>query len=182
MRFDLAWLRDPYRPGVGPVVQPWIQPQRRNLLTFRRYWSWLRLTTTVVLIVLATLPMQIGPLRWSVVLLAVACYLLTMLGFELADRHIRSPVWQQHFGGVRKLIGLLALMAMHWFFPAASTDLWLLYLIPIMTLGVDLDRTWATGLITLTMLLMFLSAWPFTDNTRHTWPMLCCASRPRSPR
>ncbi|RIK30118.1 MAG: hypothetical protein DCC55_37435 [Chloroflexi bacterium] len=163
MRFDLAWFRDPYRPGVGPVVQSWIKPQRRNLLVFRRYWPWLRLVTISTLIVLATLPMQIGPGSWLVALAAVVIYILAMIGFELTDHYVSSPIWQQHLGGVRKLAGLLALIGIHWFLPAASTELWLLYLIPMMTLGVDLDRTWATGLIFLTMILMFFSAWPFTD-------------------
>lgn len=163
MRVDLAWLRDPYRPGVGPVVQPWIQPLRRNLLAFRRYWPWMRLAATSVLIILATLPMQVGAHSWLVALFAVGMYWLAMFGFELVDHYLHSPVWRQHLGGIRKLAGLLALMVVHWWLPAANTELWLLYLIPMMTLGVDLDRFWATFLISLTMVLMFLSAWPFAE-------------------
>lgn len=163
MRLNLALLREPYRPGAGPVVQDWIRPDRHALLAFRRFWPWLRLVTTSILIVLAILPMRFGLDSLAAALLAIACYLLAMAGFELANRRIDSSTWQQHLGGVRKLAGLLALMAVHWLLPAASTDLWLLYLIPMMTLGVDLDRVWATGLIILTMILMFLSAWPFAE-------------------
>lgn len=163
MRIDLAWLRDPYRPGVSPVVQPWIQPRRHNLLAFRRYWPWLRLVATGVLIILAMQPMQFGMFKVSVAVPAVGFYLLSMCGFEIADRSVSSQTWRQHLGGLRKLTGLLSLMAVHLFFPAASTELWLLYLIPMLTLGVDLDRIWATCLIILTMILMFFSAWPFTD-------------------
>jgi signal transduction histidine kinase len=163
MRLNLTWLREPYRPGAGPVVQDWIRPDRHALLALRRYWPWLRLATTSVLIILVTLPMQFRLDSVLVALFAAGCYLVAMAGFELAERRINSLTWRQHLGGVRKLAGLLALMAVHWFLPAASTELWLLYLIPMMTLGVDLDRVWATCLIVLTMILMFLSAWPFSE-------------------
>lgn len=165
MRFDFGYLRDPYRPGAGPMVQHWIQPVRRTLLTFRRYWPWLSLTTTGIVIVLATLPMQKGLYGFLLALLAAGGYGLAVIIFELADRRARSPTWQQHLRGIRKLGVLSALTAVHWFLPAASTELWLLYLIPMLTLGVDLEKHWAVPLISATMVLMFFSAWPFTDYT-----------------
>ncbi|MFN8493510.1 MAG: GAF domain-containing protein [Caldilineaceae bacterium] len=164
MAFNWAGFRDPYRPGAGPVVQHWIQPVRRTLLMFRRFWPWGSLVTTSVLLILATLPLQKSLSSFLNALLAAGCYGGAVLIFEWADRHARSPRWQQHLRGVRKVGVLLALTLVHWFLPAASTELWLLYLIPMLTVGVDLEQRWAISLIAATMLLMFGSAWPFTDN------------------
>lgn len=72
MAIGIRSLRDPYRPGTGPVIAPWIRPQRHNLLTFRRYWPWVSLATICLLLLLATLPLQN---RWrdlGVMLLIVA--------------------------------------------------------------------------------------------------------------
>jgi len=164
MRLNLGYFRDPYRPGAGPVVQHWIQPARYTLLTFRRFWPWVSLVTTSVLIILATLPMQHGSYGFLIALLAAGCYMAAALIFELVDQHASSPIWQQHLRGVRKLGVLLVLTVVHALLPAASTELWLLYLIPMLTLGVELDWRWAISLILLTMLLMFFSAWPSTDS------------------
>jgi len=162
MAIKIGSFRDPYRPGAGPVVQPWIRPARRTLLLFRHYWPWMHLLTTCTLIVLVTLPMQKGPPSFLVTLVALACYVIAGLVFDWADRQASSSAWQQHLRGVRKLGALMAVTTVHWFLPAASTDLWLLYVIPMLTMGVDLERYWAFWLIVLTMLLLFLLAWPFT--------------------
>jgi DNA-binding NarL/FixJ family response regulator/putative methionine-R-sulfoxide reductase with GAF domain len=162
---SIDFLRDPYRPGNGPLVQPWIQPLRRNLLTFRRYWTLVSLLTFSLLIGLATFPIQN---RWrdlGITLLAVVGYGTAALLFNLADRYTQGSAWQQRLRALRKFAVVLGLTAMHWFLPAASTELWLLYLIPMLTVGVDLDRFWATGLIGFTMALMFLSAWPLPEPT-----------------
>jgi signal transduction histidine kinase len=173
MRFNLAWLHSPYRPGAGPVVQPWIQPERHSLLAFRRYWPWVSLVTTGLLLVLATLPLQNGLSGFFAAVLAASCYVLAVMVFEVADRRTESSSWQQHLRAIRKLGVLVALTLAHWFLPAASTELWLLYLIPMMTLGVELDRRWALLLVSMTMALMFVSAWPFTDSVMIAaqWPV-----------
>jgi len=151
---------DPYRPGSGPLVQPWIQPLRRNLLTFRRYWTLVSLLTFSLLIGLATLPIQDRWRELGITVAAMAGYGAIAFLFDLADRYTQGSTWQQWLRALRKFGVVLGLAAMHWFLPAASTELWLLYLIPMITIGVDLDRLWAGFLILFTMLLMFLSAWP----------------------
>lgn len=151
---------DPYRPGSGPLVQPWIQPLRHNLLTFRRYWTLVSLLTFSLLIGLSTFPIQN---RWrdlGITAAAMGGYGVTAFLFDLADRYTEGSAWQQGLRALRKFGVVLGLTAVHWFLPAASTELWLLYLIPMITIGVDLDRLWARLLILFTMFLMFLSAWP----------------------
>lgn len=167
MHIDLGKLRDPYQPGAGPVVQPWIQPRRRTLLTFRHYWPWVSLATTMVLIVLATLPIQQGWYGFYAALMAAGCYTVAAMSFDLADRQIKAPVWQQRLRVIQKISFITALTAVHWLLPAASTELWLLYLIPMLTVGVDLDRAWALGLVVFTMVLLFFSAWSLTDSTAY---------------
>ncbi|MEZ4864394.1 MAG: GAF domain-containing protein [Caldilineaceae bacterium] len=156
-------LTDPYRPGNGPIVQPWIQPLRRNLLTFRRYWTVVSLLTFSLLIGLATLPIQN---RWrdlGITAAAMIGYGIAASLFDLADRYTQGSPWQQRLSALRKFGVVLGLTAVHWLLPAASTELWLLYLIPMITVGVDLDRAWAVLLIVFTMILMFFSAWPLLD-------------------
>lgn len=170
---NLGAIRDPYRPGTGPLVRSWIRPERRTLLTFRRYWPWFSLGVTCLLIVLATTPLQHDVSDFFVALSAAAFYVLMVVVLEIADRRAVTPTWQQHLGGIRKVGVLIGLTAVHWFLPAASTELWLLYLIPMLTLGVDLDRFWSIGLIAATMILMFLSAWPFANSAamQADWPI-----------
>ena len=166
---------DPYRPGNGPIVPPWIQPLRSNLLTFRRYWSWVSLLTISLLIGLATLPIQNGWRDLGITLIAMTGYGVAALLFDLADRYTQHSPWQQRLRFLRKLGTVLGLTAVHWFLPAASTELWLLYLIPMITIGVDLDRLWAIALISFTMLLMFLSAWPISEPNALRVDWLVCA-------
>lgn len=170
---NLGAIRDPYRPGTGPLVRPWIRPERRTLLAFRRYWPWFSLGVTCLLIVLATIPLQHDVSDFLVALSAAGLYVLMVIVLEFADRRATTPAWQQHLGGIRKLGVLVGLTLVHWFLPAASTELWLLYLIPMLTLGVDLDRSWSIGLILATMILMLLSAWPFANSTalQADWPV-----------
>ncbi|MEZ4705652.1 MAG: GAF domain-containing protein [Caldilineaceae bacterium] len=163
MRIDSFQLRDPYRPGTGAMIQPWIQPVRRTLLIFRQQWPWVSLATTSLLIVLTTLPIQKRVFDFGTALLAICVYGAAVILFDQAENRMKWPTWQQHVRGVRKLGVLVALTLAHWFLPAASTELWLLYLIPMLTLGVELDWAWAVWLIAIAMLLMFLSAWPLTE-------------------
>jgi len=145
------------------LVQPWIQPQRRSLLLFRQHWPFVSLFVISALLVLATWPLQI---RWrdlGVTVLAIVAYATVAFCYDLADRWSESKPWQQRLRVLRKVSMLLGLTALHWYLPAASTELWVLYLIPMITVGVDLDRAWATVLILLTCLLMFLSALPIPD-------------------
>lgn len=173
MAWHFGYLRDPYRPGEGPVVQPWIQPARRTLLAFRRYWPWFSLTTTSLLIMLATWSLQKEWRGSLVTLLATGSYVLVALLFDLADRHIQAPGWQQNLRALRKLGVLIGLTAVHFIFPAAGTELWLLYLIPMLTIGIDLERHWVICLIPFTAALLFFSAWPVTDSQalQSQWPL-----------
>ncbi len=163
MALTFPKLHDPYRPGSGPLVQPWIQPQRRSLLLFRRHWPFVSLFVITLLLVLATWSLQT---RWRdlvVPLCAIVAYAIVAFCYDLADRWSESTNWQQRLRVMRKISVVLSLTALHWYLPAASTELWLLYLIPMITVGVDLDRSWATVLVSLTCLLMFLSALPMPD-------------------
>lgn len=155
-------LLDPYRPGSGPVVQPWIAPDRHALINFRERWPFVSLAVICVVIVVATLPLQKDARGfWAASAIAVI-YALASTYFYLWEQHNAAASLQrrQNMRGLRKVAMITGLTVTLWFLPTASSELWLLYLIPMVTIGVDLDRRWAFVLVFTTMILMFVSAFP----------------------
>lgn len=110
MPINFRYLRaDPYRPGSGPLVQPWIQPLRHNLLTFRRYWALVSLLTFSLLIGLATLPIQNHWRDLGVTVAAMVGYGVAAFLFDLADRYAQGSPWQQRLRALRKF-GVVSLL------------------------------------------------------------------------
>ena len=164
------FLRNPYRPGPGPVVQPWIAPDRHSFITFRRHWPYASLAMICAVSIVATLPLQndiagfLAAIGIAVLYAAVSALLLL---WEQHNATATLPL-RQNVRGLRKVAMIAGLTAVLWRLPEASSELWLLYLIPMVTVGVDLDRRWAFTLIGVTMALMFLSAFPHPAGTTTT--------------
>lgn len=157
-----TFLRDPYRAGSGPVVQPWIAPERRTLITFRQLWPILSLGVICGVLVIATLPLQKDVTGFlAAVVIAAAYAFFSALFYCWEQRNAGASLRvQQNVRGLRKIAMIAGLTATIWFLPTVSSEVWLLYLVPMLTVGVDLDRRWALTLIALTMALMFASAFP----------------------
>lgn len=165
-----AFFRDPYRPGSGPVVQPWIVPDRRTLITFRKLWPAISLGVICSVLIIAALPIQEGDSRFLAAIAIAGTYAFVASLFYLWEQHsINAPLnWQQNQRGVRKIAMLGGLTVALWCMPSLSREAWLLYLIPMLTVGVDLDRRWAFTLVSLTMVLIVASA--FLPGIRNLAP------------
>lgn len=151
----------PYRSSVSPVIQPWIVPGRRALIHFRRLWPPLRLFTVCAMLLVAAWPaMNAHRIFWLVVAF-VSIYLLFQFCFAVIEFHpsFSGPRHQYWINIVRHLGGVTGLTILIWFVPELSYQAWLLYLIPLLTIGVSLERNWAFALVALTMLCLFLSAY-----------------------
>ncbi|MBI3960734.1 MAG: GAF domain-containing protein [Chloroflexi bacterium] len=151
---------DPYRSSIQPVIQPWIVPGRRALIHFRRLWPPLRLLTVCGMLVIVSWPILAGYQVFTTALVFVGLYLIFQLIFRVIEYrpYFSSQRWQYLINIFRHLGGVLGLSIFVWFVPDLSTQAWLLYLIPLLTIGVSLERNWAFALVALTLVCLFLSA------------------------
>jgi signal transduction histidine kinase len=158
-----SWLRYPYRSSIPPVVQPWIQPGRHALLNYRHRWPPIRRIVVVAMLLLAANPLLAKREAIPQVIFCIAAYLVWQVGFDWAEQNPRlSGTTQQHaINGVRYLGGLGGLTLLIMLAPTLATELWMLYLIPLPTLGVSLGRKWVFSLISLTVILLVLSPLSF---------------------
>lgn len=156
----LVRLRPPYRSGVGPIVKPHIRPSRRALLVYRAWHPVLRAAVVMAVALLAALAPGMRGAALRPTLLLVAGYGAWLL---LLHRLAQQP-WveagaarRRWLAGLRKAGALAGLTILLWSNPGLSREAWLLYLLPMLTIGVDLERGWAETLVGLTMMLALLS-------------------------
>lgn len=168
MAFSRHRFCNPYRSSIQPVIQPWIVPGRRALIQFRRLWPPLRLFTVCgMLTVVAFFPFQ----ERDVLLTAgvfIGLYLTLQLVFRLIEDRpgFGSPQWQYTINVIRHLGGISGLSLFIWLVPASSSYAWLLFLVPLLTIGVSLERNWAFSMVALTVACLFLSGFvPIRDVT-----------------
>lgn len=156
----LVRLRPPYRSGVGPIVKPHIRPSRRALLVYRAWHPVLRVAVVMAVALLAALApgMQGAALGPTLLLiLAYTGWLLLLHGVERQPWLKERPAGQMGLSALRKAGALAGLTLLLWWNPGLSREAWLLYLLPMLTIGVDLNREWAATLVGLAMALALFS-------------------------
>jgi len=117
-------------------------------------------------------PTLAGYQVFSTAIVFMGLYLGLQLFFRLVEYRpgFSSPRWQYLINIIRHLGGVVGLTLFIWFIPDLSTQAWLLYLIPLLTIGVSLERNWAFALVAFTVICLFLSAfapmrgWTFPNN------------------
>ncbi|RIK49367.1 MAG: hypothetical protein DCC57_12750, partial [Chloroflexi bacterium] len=153
-------MRPPYRSGVGPIVKPHIRPSRRALLVYRAWHPVLRVAVVMAVALLAALApgMQGAALGPTLLLiLAYTGWLLLLHGVERQPWLKERPAGQMGLSALRKAGALAGLTLLLWWNPGLSREAWLLYLLPMLTIGVDLNREWAATLVGLAMALALFS-------------------------
>jgi signal transduction histidine kinase len=155
-----ARLRTPYRSSIPPVVQPWIDPGRHALLSFRHRWPPIRMAVVCVILVLAAWPLVNSWRRVVALCLIIGVYLVWQLAFHFIEQHPRfaDNRWQHMASIIWYLGGVVALFVLTSAVPSLAAHGWVLYLAPVLTIGVCLERWSAFGLILLTTGLAFISA------------------------
>lgn len=163
--FTLPHLRNPYASSVPPIVQPWINPDRNSLMNLRFRWHLIRqfAVSTILFFALfsprhveTSIPAMLGIL-WLYAIWQFS------FGYLFRNRRMASPEWQRRLSIIQFVASSIGATVIIWgLYPVVASDTWLLYLIPLMTIGRSLERRWAFIFILVDVGLLSISAFaPF---------------------
>ncbi len=159
--FTLPHLRNPYHSSIPPIVESWINPDRTSLMNYRHLWQRIRQSVVAAMIVIALYSPAHAALSLSLMLTVLLFYLLWQIGFEfvMQSRRSEAPARQRRLSIVQFVGSAVGVTFLVWCLPpVAAVDAWLLYLIPLLTLGRSLERRLAFAFILLDVGLLSLSA------------------------
>lgn len=140
-----------YEPATRPVVREWIIPERQTLFEFRYRWPWIRILIVIGIILFSVLPTY-GLLVTLILLGGYSLWHFVSDVIRLFDTRSQSVAIARH------LCSLIVAFLLVETFGSPDAPLWLIYLVPVLTLGAELPRHWALPLITITACLAFRTA------------------------
>ena len=143
-----------YGPSIKPIVSSRIVPERRALFFFRFLWPWIRFVAIAAILSL-TLSQVYG---WVVSVGAAILYLIWFL-FATYFRDFSQPSvianWAVLMGHLVVAPSIFILLVFG--IRSENSMIWLLFLIPVLTVGIELSRVWAFIVIFSAGLLAFFS-------------------------
>ncbi len=130
-------------------------------MNYRHRWQRIRQFVVAAMIVIALYSPQYPVASVWPLLTVLLLYLLWQIGFEfvLQSRRATEPARHLYLSIIQFIGSTGGVTFLVWFlYPLTAVDSWLLYLIPLLTVGCTLDRKWAFTFILLGVGLLALSA------------------------
>ncbi len=151
-----------YKPAHKPLVGDWIVPERWSLYVFRYFWSHIRVAVILIILTLALYEI-LGPL-WTLVIDAFYLFWNHVASRnQFQARRTRLVNFIRH---IVPIVGVFVLMA--WLNGQAEL-LWLLFFVPMLTVGVELDRYTAIGVIAIDALAVFVTSFFVFHLSTQPW-------------
>jgi signal transduction histidine kinase len=147
-----------YGPAHKPLVGDWIVPDRQSLFFFRYYWSHIRVAVILFILTLALIAV-LGP----VYTILIDFGYITWNYF--ASRNQSNLHLTRVVNFIRHLAPIMGVTFLMFIFGKKVELLWLLYFVPMLTVGVELDRHLAIGVIGIDALFVLATSVLFANPT-----------------
>jgi signal transduction histidine kinase len=149
---------DAYGPAYKPLVGEWIDPDRLTLFNFRYYWS--HIQAAVILLITTLALVQAVDIQYI-----LAIDVLYIVWNSLASRYQQKLQTHPPVNFVRYLLPVLGTFAITWWIGDKAQSLWLLYFVPMLMIGVELERYLAFGVIGIDVLCVLLTSLLFSNHS-----------------